>query len=113
MSVAEAGVVFRCSDGDDGCGITFVAKPSYASKIRRGVHRQLCRRCVRDSLRKRPKELPTEGDLIFWLVRFTDTELASIAVAFFDCEWTSAFDEIERRRTTLLGGDLALAGDAA
>lgn len=103
MSVAEAGVIFRCDDGEDGCGVTFVAKASYAAKIRRGVHRQLCRRCARDALRTRPKEQPTEADLIFWLERFSDEEIALFVVAFFSAEFDPT--PIARRRAQLLGSD--------
>lgn len=107
MNQAEAGVIFVCDDGEDGCGIRFVAKASYAAKIRRGVHRQLCRRCARDALRTRPKERPTQADLIFWLERFSDAEIASFVVVFFGAEFDP--DEIARRREELLGAELPLA----
>jgi hypothetical protein len=106
VNQAEAGVIFRCDDGKDGCGISFVAKSSYAAKIRRGVHRQLCRRCARDALRTRPKEGPTRADLIFWLERFSDNEIASFVVVFFGAEFDPA--PIARRREELLGADLPL-----
>lgn len=109
MNQTEAGVIFRCDDGEDGCGITFVAKASYAAKIRRGVHRQLCRRCARDALRTRPKQRPTRGDLIFWLERFTDSEIAIFVWAFFDEDAEDHTEDIAQRRAELLGDKVPLA----
>jgi hypothetical protein len=108
VSMAEAGVIFRCDDGEEGCGITFVAKASYGAKIRRGVHRQLCRRCARDALRTRPKEAPTDQDLIFWLERFDDIEIASFIVAFFGVPFMP--ERIATRRAELTGRDLIAVG---
>jgi len=101
VSVAESAVVFRCDDGEDGCGIEFVAKASYAAKIRRGVHRPLCRRCARDALRTRPKEAPAPSDLIFWLERFSDAEIVIFVWAFFSEE--ASEDLIAVSREALLG----------
>jgi hypothetical protein len=108
VSVAEASVSFRCDDGEDGCGLPFIAKTSYAEKIRRGVHRQLCRRCARDALRTVPKPPPTRADLIFWLERFDDDEIALFIVSFFD---DAEFDPepIALRRAELMGGELIAA----
>lgn len=106
MNQAEAGVIFTCDDGEDGCGVTFVAKASYGAKIRRGVHRQLCRRCARDALRTKPKERPTRDDLLFWLERFDDVEIASFVVVFFGAEFDPA--QIARRREELMDTELPL-----
>jgi hypothetical protein len=107
VNQAEAGVIFTCDDGEEGCGIRFVAKANYAGKIQRGVHRQLCRRCARDALRTKPKERPTPADLIFWLERFTDVEIASFVVVFFGVEYDP--EPIARRREELLGDEIPLA----
>lgn len=107
MRLAEAGVAFVCDDGDDGCGLTFIAKPRYALYIRRGVHRQLCRRCARGALRRKPGPAPDADDLLFWLERFSDVELASIVVAFFDAPFDP--DTIAQRRAELMGVELQVA----
>jgi hypothetical protein len=106
--VANAGVVFICDDGEDGCGASFVAKRRYADYIRRGVHRQLCRRCARDALRTKPKEPPTEADLIFWLERFDDEDIALFVIAFFsDAEFDP--EPIALRRAELMGANVLAA----
>ena len=107
MSVTESSVVFRCDDGDDGCGLLFTAKSNYAAKIRRGVHRQLCRRCARDALRTTPKTPPTRADLVFWLERFSDDDIALFVFAFFEVEVDCT--PIATRRAELLGDELLVA----
>jgi hypothetical protein len=83
VNQTEAAVVLRCDDGEDGCGLTFVAQANYAAKIRRGVHRQLCRRCARDAHRKYPRARADDEDRAFWLERFDDDAIVVIALAMF------------------------------
>ena len=72
----ESAVSFLCEE----CGTDFTVKARYARMIRCGEGEQKCRRCLR-----RGKASPvTDTDRRFWLTRFDDTSLASIACAFFE-----------------------------
>jgi hypothetical protein len=78
----EPDVTFRCED----CGTSFTRSARFARMIRCGDQEQKCRRCLRPS-----KAAPvTDTDRRYWLTRFSDMEIASLAVTVFDCAFKPA-----------------------
>lgn len=93
MTRANPDVRFVCGE----CGCDFLVKERYARMIRNGTQERKCRRCLR-----RGKAIPvTDTERRFWLSRFSDTELASIASALFDAPFRP--ERFARAREHVMG----------
>jgi len=75
----DSRVVLRCGDGSDGCGAPFEVTARFARYVRAGRYRQLCRRCVRATLKKKPASAVSDADRIWCLERFSDVEILTLA----------------------------------
>lgn len=95
MSYCEPNVRLLCED----CGTDFMVTASWARRIRRGAQECKCRRCAR----KGRAVAVTDADRRYWLTRFSDMEITSIAVACFDAPFDYVLSAVSRNRVQVMG----------
>jgi hypothetical protein len=92
----EPTVGLTCTD----CGTSFTVTASWARRIRKGAVACKCRRCAR---RRGVSAAVTDTDRRYWLSRFSDMEIASIAVACFDAPFDYVLGAVSRSRAQVMG----------